>query len=270
VWVVAGIVALARGSRPARVLAPIWLMLLLGAWMRHGDARQGAGPDLLAAHMPLLTLALMALLYALAIAMRVKMLARERDHARSEERLARRLADMDPLTGLLNRRGLLARINGDGGRAGLRLFIVDVDHFKAINDGYGHDMGDDVLRELARVLARRVARRGRVARLGGEEFAVIGATDALSPALALAILADVRQHRFSRGIGVTVSIGMAEGEIGPGAQGDADWSALYRRADAALYEAKSSGRNRVVDAALMEAGVGGWSALPREAERLAG
>ena len=260
-WIGAGIVAILRGSRSARLLAPIWMMLLAGGWMRLAYWRHGAMPNLLASHTQLLTLALMALLYALAIAMRVKTLAEERDHARHEERLARRLADMDPLTGLLNRRGLLAQVNG-GKHGALRLMIVDIDHFKAVNDGHGHDMGDDVLRELARVLSRRVARRGRVARLGGEEFAVIGETGELSPALALALLADVRNHRFPHGIGVTVSIGMAEGDIRAGTAGEADWSALYRRADTALYEAKSTGRNRVVDAALMEAGLDGLETPP--------
>lgn len=271
VWILIGVVALLRGSRAARLLAPVWAMMLAGGAIRQAYwYRETTTPDTLASQTALLTLAVMALLYALVIAMRVKRLAEERDHARSEERLARRLADMDPLTGLLNRRGLLAQVGGDNRHEALRLLIVDVDHFKAINDTHGHDMGDEVLRELARVLSRRVARRGRVARLGGEEFAVIGTAGELSAGLALALLADVRQYRFPRGISVTVSIGMAEGEIRGGAQGDADWSALYRRADCALYEAKTTGRNRVVDAALMEAGLGAFgSPLPELAGRRA-
>jgi diguanylate cyclase (GGDEF)-like protein len=271
-WILIGAVALLRGSRPARALAPVWAMMLAGGFIRQAYWYHGTTPDTLASQTALLTLALMALLYALVIAMRVKTLAEERDHARSEERMARRLADMDPLTGLLNRRGLLAQVGGDGRHGTLRLLIVDVDHFKSINDTHGHDMGDEVLRELARVLSRRVAPRGRVARLGGEEFAVIGTAGELSPALALALLADVRQHRFQRGIAVTISIGMAEGEIRGAAQGDADWSALYRRADRALYEAKTTGRNRVVDAALMEAGLSdfGSPSPERAAQRAAG
>jgi diguanylate cyclase (GGDEF)-like protein len=274
-WVLVGLVTVLRGSRAALLLSPTWLMLLLGGWIRLAYFRGTSGPDVLASHTVLVTFAMTALLYALAIAMRVKMLAEERDHARNEERMARRLADMDPLTGLLNRRGLLAQVNGDGQHGTLRLLIVDVDHFKAINDGHGHDRGDDVLRDLALVLGRRVGRRGRVARLGGEEFAVIGTAGELSPALALAILADVRHYRFPGGIAVTVSIGMAEGQIAPGQQGEADWSKLYRRADMALYEAKTTGRNRVVDAALMEAGLGSLGTLPpasshREEQRATG
>lgn len=270
VAVIMTVSALFRGSRAARVLLLTWTLPLLGGIMRLSHELHLITYTPLSEHSPLLAMGFNAMLSSLAIALRVKVLAEERDSARNDERLARRLADMDPLTGLLNRRGLLAQVTEDGALGSLRLLIVDVDHFKAINDTHGHDIGDEVLRELARVLTRRGARRGRVARLGGEEFAIVGAAGDLSPALALAVLSDVRQHRFPGGIRVTVSIGMAEGEIRTsrdgalGAQGEADWSVLYRRADTALYEAKTTGRNRVVDAALMEAGLGGFGTLPPE------
>jgi diguanylate cyclase (GGDEF)-like protein len=258
-----GVIALIRGSRAARVLCLTWVVTSLAGVARVAEINGAIHHNLLIDHSVLLTMGVNALLFALAIGMRVKILADERDDARDGERLAKRLADIDPLTGLLNRRGLLAQAVRDGARGPLRLMIVDVDHFKSINDNHGHDMGDDVLRDLARVLARRCGRRGHVSRLGGEEFAVIGPAGELSPALALAILADVRQYRFARGISVTVSIGIAEGIIHPGAQGEADWSALYRRADTALYEAKTTGRNRVVDAALMETtGAGALGTVP--------
>lgn len=260
---VIGVIALARGSRAARILSLTWIVSTLAGAMRVAEANGLIHRNLLMDHSVLLTMAVNALIFALAVGTRVKTLADERDHARDGERLAKRLADIDPLTGLLNRRGLMTQAVRDGTRGPLRLLIVDVDHFKSINDNHGHDMGDDVLRDLARVLARRCARRGHVSRLGGEEFAVIGPVGEFSPALALAILADVRQYRFAKGISVTVSIGMAEGTIHPGMQGEADWSALYRRADTALYEAKSTGRNRVVDAALMETtGAGALGTTP--------
>ncbi|MDE1916164.1 MAG: diguanylate cyclase [Sphingomonadales bacterium] len=254
-WTLIGIIMLVRGNRAAQILAPSWMALLGAGLINAAYFRSADGPSPWVTHIWLIAFAIVAATYAFAIALRVKALAEERDHARNEERIARRLADMDPLTGLLNRRGLLAQVGDDGQQGALRLLIVDVDHFKTINDNHGHDIGDDVLRNLARVLTRRVGRRGHVARLGGEEFAVVGKAGDLSPALALALLADVRQHRFTRGIKVTVSIGMAEGAIRSGLQGEADWAALYRRADIALYEAKTNGRNRVVDAAMMDAGM---------------
>lgn len=263
-WTLIGIVMLVRGNRTAQILAPSWLALLAGGLINYTYFPSTNGPNPWVTHIWLITFAIVAATYAFAITVRVKALAKERDHARNEERIARRLAHMDPLTGLLNRRGLLAQLDEDGQQGVLRLLIVDVDHFKTINDNHGHDIGDHVLRDLARVLGRRVGRCGHVARLGGEEFAVIGAASHLSPALALALLADMRQHRFTRGIKVTVSIGMAQGVIRSGMQGQADWSALYRRADLALYEAKTSGRNRVVDAAIMDLALDDMAPPPAE------
>ena len=184
-----------------------------------------------------------ALMATLVIALRLRRIITERDAARADERVARRLADIDPLTGLLNRRALLARVLAQPQSDPQRLLLVDVDHFKAINDAHGHDAGDAVLRELATLLGRRTRGRYHVGRLGGEEFALIGPAEDLGGGLALGILADVRTHLFTGGHRVTVSIGMAEGPV----TGETDWTELYRRADSALYIAKGTGRNRVVD-----------------------
>jgi diguanylate cyclase (GGDEF)-like protein len=258
------VTALWRGSRAAWIMLLTWTIPLLSCVMRLAYALHLVGYTAWTEHAPLLAMSVNALLSSLAIALRVKMLAEERDEARHEERIARRLADIDPLTGLLNRRGLLERASLERESHTLlprRLLVIDVDHFKAINDGHGHDMGDEVLRELAQLLSRRCGRRGQVARLGGEEFAVFGPSADLPPALALSILADVRQHTFAHGLGVTVSIGMAEGMMPADPQDRSGWNSLYRRADTALYEAKASGRNRVVDAGLLEAGIRGLSDL---------
>lgn len=251
------ITALRRGSRAARVLLLSWTIPLLSCVMRIAYSLHLVSYTLLSDHAPLLAMSVNALLSSLAIALRVKILTEERDEARHEERIARRLAEIDPLTGLLNRRGLLERAST--GQEPQRLLVIDVDHFKAINDGHGHDCGDEVLRELAQLLTRRCASRGQVARLGGEEFAVIGAARDIAPGLALAILADVRGHSFAHGLKVTVSIGVAEGLMT-----HTGWNALYRRADTALYEAKAGGRNRVVDAGLLEAGIAGLGDEPQQ------
>jgi hypothetical protein len=156
------ITALRRGSRAARVLLLSWTIPLLSCVMRIAYTLHLVSYTLLSDHAPLLAMSVNALLSSLAIALRVKILTEERDEARQEERIARRLADIDPLTGLLNRRGLLGR--AALGQEPQRLLVIDVDHFKAINDGHGHDCGDAVLRDLAQLLTPlRRARSGGTA-----------------------------------------------------------------------------------------------------------
>ena len=171
-------------------------------------------------------------------------------HARVVELLglqhdAQHQARTDALTGLANRRALLdgAGAMGLGGES-LRLVLVDIDHFKAINDGHGHDMGDEVLRAVGGLLSRHRQARAIVARIGGEEFAVLGPATELPVGLSLAILADIRAHAMPHGERVTASVGVAEGQVFE----DGDWRKLFARADAALYEAKSGGRNRLGEA----------------------
>ena len=167
----------------------------------------------------------------------------------SLQRHSRNLAITDPLTGLLNRRALIDNAMELGSQSALRLLIVDIDHFKAINDAHGHDKGDEVLCEVAQRLAIRAELMGSVARIGGEEFAILGRADELPEALALGLLQDVRTSVMPHGGQVTVSLGVAEGPV----TSVDDWRDLYQRADRALYEAKRDGRNRAVQAeALVE------------------
>lgn len=154
-----------------------------------------------------------------------------------------RQARCDPLTGLANRRALLERFEtfaALGSR--VRLMVVDIDRFKAINDRFGHDMGDEVLRAFAELI--RTHARGEIcaARLGGEEFALLAPADTLDSAIALQLLFEIRGAYMPHGEPVTASIGVAEGDIASAA----DWTALYGRADRALYRAKNEGRNRVM------------------------
>jgi len=183
-----------------------------------------------------LSMTLEALLSSLAIGHRVLLLARERDEAREQEIAARLLADTDPLTGLLNRRAFL---RGAIGREGdFTLLIVDLDHFKRVNETIGHDGGDEVLRIFARTLRQSLPADTLTARLGGEEFAVV--TGANAEALAEHILDRLRNARMPFDIQVTASIGTCTGPL----LREADWKALYRSADSALYEAKAAGRDR--------------------------
>jgi two-component system, cell cycle response regulator len=166
----------------------------------------------------------------------------------SMQRELLRLAATDPLTGVLNRRAfferaqqIFERIDAD---ATLSAIMFDFDHFKRINDEYGHDAGDEALRGIARTVAGRHPVLGR---LGGEEFAILLDGTDRSGALAAAerLRTDVAALRFQTANGVmtlTCSFGVAQWMNGDSID------ALLKRADVALYEAKHGGRNRVVGA----------------------
>lgn len=185
----------------------------------------------------ILSMAVETVMSAFAIAYRIRLLRDERDDAIASEVMARRLADTDPLTGLLNRRAFLERAIGRSGEQ--RLLIADLDHFKRVNETLGHDGGDEVLRVFARMMRTAVPTNGLVARMGGEEFAIL--TDADSPLEPDALLARLRATRMPFDLQVTASIGACRGPL----TSELEWKALYRGADIALFEAKSAGRDRV-------------------------
>ena len=154
------------------------------------------------------------------------------------------LSRIDSLTDLPNRRALLE----DGERMGLRgecmrLVLIDIDHFKAINDRHGHDIGDYVLCAVADVIADFVRQGVCAARIGGEEFALLGEAKDLSALSGLHLVETLRNADMPHGEQLTVSAGVATGPL----KTDEDWRKLYARADKALYEAKADGRDRVVD-----------------------
>jgi two-component system cell cycle response regulator len=163
------------------------------------------------------------------------------------------MAVMDQLTGLHNRRYLDSRLSTLFDESALRartlsLLVLDVDRFKAVNDSWGHDAGDEVLREFADRV--RTCTRGidLVARMGGEEIVVVLPDTALDAAQAVAerIRKRVEDDPFliqrgQRAIAVTVSIGVASRRAG-----DAGPVDMMKRADEAVYRAKAAGRNRVI------------------------
>jgi len=188
----------------------------------------------------LVAMSVESLLSSLAVAFRIRALSAERDHARETAEVARELADTDPLTGLLNRRAFLrGALDEDGGTVPQRLLLVDIDNFKRINDRLGHVAGDEVLKRVSALLHEAAGPATMTARLGGEEFGLLGAIEdgGASPE---GLLAACRTAIMPHGAKVTLSIGIAEGVI----LGEADWQRLYRRADAALYSAKQAGRDR--------------------------
>ena len=156
-------------------------------------------------------------------------------------------ASRDPLTGLWNRRHFLDLLNKACQQKrrndmDYSLLILDADHFKSINDQFGHDKGDEVLVLLARTLENRVRDTDAVCRWGGEEFIILlPQTDIANAAqLAECLRVSVTKMQIPALPRITVSIGVAQN------QPEETTESLLKRADAALYQAKDSGRNSVV------------------------
>jgi diguanylate cyclase (GGDEF)-like protein len=162
----------------------------------------------------------------------------------------KRIADTDPLTGLMNRRAFLtfaedALVYYRRYRRSIAILVVDIDHFKRVNDSFGHASGDDVICNISQLLTNAVRTTDRVARFGGEEFVILlrEVDKAGVEILCDRILAEVRGSVVQSGghaIGVTISIGAALVSTA-----DKNVQALFERADEALYAAKRRGRNCV-------------------------
>lgn len=194
----------------------------------------------------LLTGTLLSLL--LAVLLFVLLSQRRRALALVAQRTAelRALSITDPLTGIHNRRYFLERFEAELARSQrenrpLALVLLDIDHFKRINDGFGHDVGDLVLQELCRRITSRLRRGDEFCRLGGEEFVVLCPSSDAGHALHLAeaLREQVRAQPFPHAGTVTISLGVAASEDG------GDGATLLQRADRALYQAKGAGRDRV-------------------------
>jgi diguanylate cyclase (GGDEF)-like protein len=224
-------------SRYLWMFALAWTAPFILACIRVASAVHLVGWNFWLDNSTIVTMSLEALLSSLAIAYRIRLLSLERDEAREQEIAARLLADTDPLTGLLNRRAFLR--NAIGREGDQMLLLADIDHFKRVNETIGHDGGDEVLRVFARTLRASVPSEALVARIGGEEFAIITPVPhAIDPE---DILTRLRAGRMPYDLSVTASIGTCTGPL----TREADWKTLYRCADRALYEAKSAGRDRV-------------------------
>ena len=170
------------------------------------------------------------------------------DRLRADLGHALEMALTDPLTGFYNQRYLMRHLRGllgVGQPNGIAVMMIDVDHFKAVNDRWGHPVGDQALREIAAALRRRIRVFDSIARYGGEEFAVVmpgtSQQDAMLAAERLrTAITDMTFtpdpgviHRLSVSIGVSCSMNQ-----------DITAEQLLLAADQALYEAKRSGRNR--------------------------
>jgi two-component system, cell cycle response regulator len=160
-------------------------------------------------------------------------------------------SEKDPLTGIYNKGALIVKGAEAFKRAKLlkvplSIAVFDIDHFKNINDNYGHSAGDYVLKEISSVIQNKLIRLDDVlARYGGEEFVVLlfGSTVQQASEIGERLRATIESHNFvfeGRQIRVTISVGVSTKE----AQMTA-WEELFERADAALYNSKRTGRNRV-------------------------
>lgn len=157
-----------------------------------------------------------------------------------------KLSETDPLTNVMNRRkfedlleSLLLRAQRTA--MPLTIMVLDIDNFKQINDIYGHQVGDQVLVDIAHLVSTSIRKNDHLVRYGGEEFVIINADSEIKGVLHLAekIRKDVADHVFSDVGHVTVSLGVA------GLKNDDDTATLFKRADMKLYEAKSNGKNCV-------------------------
>jgi diguanylate cyclase (GGDEF)-like protein len=176
---------------------------------------------------------------------------------RSEDNL-RLLASTDPLTGAFNRRAFFEAAQIEQARCHrtnetMAMLLVDIDHFKAVNDTYGHEAGDIVLQRIVAEARTEIRATDVLGRIGGEEFALVLPTaQGFEAGAAMAERIRARLERLAIPFGsvqlsVTVSIGVTE------AHGAAiDVKAMLRAADGALYRAKSEGRNRVILASVKE------------------
>lgn len=182
----------------------------------------------------------------LGVADRFLTLKRQADDARDEAAKAERMSESDALTGLNNRRFLDEHFEQLREEGFTSLAALDLDHFKSINDTYGHDVGDAVLRAVGKALNRVFDIDTIPVRIGGEEFALLLRGEAISEraeayrqaiAAAVADLVDIDRE-------VTASMGLVEAPLSDLPQ--TDFATLYKRADGLLYKAKEAGRNRLM------------------------
>lgn len=184
------------------------------------------------------------------------------DALRGQRDQYEKLSQTDALTGLSNRRTFAETLNGlvreaqwlQG--AGVALVLLDIDHFKSINDRHGHVIGDEVLRRLARKLHRMFSADDvMVARIGGEEFALIlRDVDEVSATIRAEAFREALEAQpiACAGINVPVTVSMGVGSFH--AARDRDDDGFYAAVDVALYAAKQQGRNRVVSISMLEPG----------------
>ena len=259
----------ARGNRSARFFTLAWVVYALGTLMLV-VSRFGIVPDNFFTHHSAaigILLEIVILSFALSDKYRIlnnelevhaldlesKVNERTLELAEANQKL-KKLSEQDPLTGLHNRRRFDAGLNAEWQRHlrqkdPLALLLCDIDEFKALNDHFGHDRGDECLKLVGRVIAEAARRPGDVAaRIGGDEFAVILPQTPLQGAMEIAqsVCDKLRQHGFAQSPGMTHEVATASvGVASMVPASDDGGKELFRLADQAAYEAKRAGMGQV-------------------------
>ena len=241
-WVMT--VALWRGSRSVKFQIAAWLPFLAVGIVRVGSSLGGGAPLELDLEQHFAIVAEI-LITALGVVDRFMVLRRQRDHALFETRELVAVVERDPLTGLTNRRALEQRYTALRDDGFTTMAVIDLDHFKAINDTHGHATGDAVLRAVAEALAPDD--NTLAVRYGGEEFILlVRGRDATGRAERRRAAIPARVAAAVQGLDRVVTASMGLVEQAPQVAGKRDFAALFAHCDRLLYEAKHHGRNRTV------------------------
>lgn len=187
--------------------------------------------------------------------LKIAYMQHEKKELETELQQANRLAMIDPLTRLWNRLGMESLMNKEWAEARrykrpISIVMCDIDHFKKINDTYGHDIGDDVIRNAAKKLLENLRTEDHVCRVGGEEFLLILPNCLQNDAFDMLerMRASIEKSRLSENAEIERAVTMSFGVTTIIPDMDTAPGMSIKRADQALYEAKNSGRNRVVAA----------------------
>ncbi|MDP2006285.1 MAG: diguanylate cyclase [Rubrivivax sp.] len=238
-----------RGERTAFYMLFGWTFYALGAMVMAGLLRGRVEPTFWSQHVYPFSLMVEMAAWLSVLSLRVQAIHRNADRARLETETLRTLSQTDALTGLPNRRGLQQQLAAALPRASpqrlLALFLLDLDGFKPVNDRYGHDVGDALLRAVGHRLQAQLRGSDVVARLGGDEFVVLVgdlADEAAALAVGQKLLGAIDAPFLVAGqhceVGLTAGYALAPLD---GSTADE----LIKRADAAMYAGKQAGRRRV-------------------------
>lgn len=242
IWTMA--VAAKRRSRSVIFQIAAWSPFMMVGLMRVVSALGLTARTLEFQNEQHLAIAIEIIVTTMGVADRLNVLRRQRDSARADARFLEDAVERDHLTGLLNRRGIEQRFDALCGAGVSAIALVDLDHFKQINDNHGHAVGDEVLRAVAEALT---ADPDMVAvRMGGEEFLLLvigGDMSARVERAREAIPARIAARVPGLDRLVTASIGLVEQPLD---QTEPNFGVVYSHCDRLLYEAKGAGRNRTM------------------------
>jgi diguanylate cyclase (GGDEF)-like protein len=237
--------ALRRGSRAAKFQLIGWVPLLLLGMIRLITHLLPIFPATDAMTLLYIGCVFDALATTLGVSDRYMAIKRDRDRAEEQARVAEGISERDPLTGLLNRRAIEPRFSLLHREGFETLAVIDLDHFKTVNDQYGHTKGDEVLQAAASALTANDDTMAM--RLGGEEFLLLlRGPDAMRRAEQCRQSISTRVAQEVEGLDRVVTASMGVVQVPLAAMPDALFADLYTRADRLLYQAKKAGRNRMM------------------------